>query len=80
MIRKSDTDCPCIDCPDRQADPNCHGENGHCPHGYLDWKAGKQKKKEEADKARRADNMSIGYVVDKVHTLKRRHSWDTKKR
>ena len=55
MNPKFYADCPCNGCPDRTADPNCHGENGHCPHGYLEWKAEAAKKKSQfdADKRRR---------------------------
>lgn len=40
--------CPCHNCPDRSADPNCHGYEGkYCPHGYLAWEERQRKRREE---------------------------------
>ena len=80
MNPKFYADCPCNGCPDRTADPNCHGENGHCPHGYLEWKAEAAKKKSQFDADKKAENDATGYTIDKCGTLKRRHGWNTKKR
>lgn len=63
--------CPCRGCTDRVADPNCHGENGNCPHGYLEWKRQYDAEKKAMNKRMQSVYATEGYFIDSVRRKKK---------
>lgn len=76
-VNPAQTPCPCKDCTDRCAEPNCHGETGHCPHGYLEWKKLQDERKEKALNERRAEVMVTSNKIEILGKVAKRmrSSW-----
>ena len=70
--------CPCYNCSDRSANPNCHSADGkYCKHDYIGWAKRNTKRREERQKKEQEIAAAVGAKVDSLRRIYRhqKRSW-----